>query len=54
MSNNGLDKMTVDVHKVSFIPVSTTRIDTTALKKEMPEIASRYSKISETRRFLIA
>jgi len=54
MTAIGVDKLTVDIHKVSYTPVSTTRIDTTALKKEMPDVAARYSKTSETRRFQIA
>ena len=54
MTQSGIDKMTVDIHKVSYTPVSTTRIDTTALKRDMPEIATRYSKTSESRRFQIA
>ncbi len=41
-------------YKVTWKTVTSTRIDTTAIKKELPEIAARYSKQSKTRRFLIA
>jgi len=30
------------------------RIDTAAIKKELPEIAERYTKTSEARRFKVA
>lgn len=36
-------------YKVTYKTVSSTRVDTTALKKELPEIAARYSKTSESR-----
>lgn len=40
-------------YKVTYKPVTTTRIDTTALKKALPEIAERFSKTTTTRRFTI-
>lgn len=40
-------------YKVTWKPVTTTRIDTTALKKELPDIAERFSKTTTTRRFTI-
>ena len=36
-------------YKVTYKPVTSTRVDTTALKKELPEIAARFSKTSESR-----
>lgn len=35
--------------RVTYKEVTSTRIDTTALKKELPEVAARYSKTSVTR-----
>ena len=40
-------------YKVTYKPVTTTRIDTTALKKALPDIAERFSKTTTTRRFTI-
>ena len=40
-------------YKVTWKPVTTTRIDTTALKKALPDIAAQYSKTTTTRRFTI-
>lgn len=36
-------------YKVTYKTVQSTRVDTTTLKKELPEIAARYSKTSESR-----
>jgi len=40
-------------YKVTWKPITTTRIDTTALKKALPDIAERFSKTTTTRRFTI-
>ena len=39
--------------KVTWKTISSSRIDTTALKKALPEIASRFMKQTTTRRFQI-
>lgn len=39
--------------KVTYKAVTTTRIDTTALKKDRPDIAAQYSKTSTSRRFTV-
>ena len=41
-------------HKACYKPVSSSRIDTTALKKELPEIAAKYTRETVTRRFTFA
>lgn len=40
--------------KVTWKQTSTTRIDNKALKKELPDIAAKYSNTTTYRRFLIA
>ena len=40
--------------KVTWKQVSSTRIDSKALKKELPDTAAKYSSTSTYRRFLIA
>lgn len=54
MTANNLETLTGDEHKASYKIVSSTRIDTTALKKELPDIASRYSTTSSSMRFTFA
>ena len=39
--------------KVSWKSVTSTRFDSTALKKAMPDIAERFMKTSTSRRFCI-
>ncbi len=41
-------------YKITYKAVTTARIDTTALKKAMPDIAQAFTKESTTRRFCVA
>ncbi len=52
MEKNGLEVLTGNEHKASYKVVISSRIDTTALKRDMPEIAAKYIKTTKTRRFL--
>ena len=52
MTENGLDSIAGGEHKASYTAVTSSRIDTTALKRDLPEIAAKYTKTTETRRFL--
>lgn len=54
MMENGLETLTGTEHKASYKPISSTRIDTTALKREMPDIAKQYSKTITSNRFTFA
>ncbi len=54
MTEQGVNEMVVDVFKVRWTPVTSNRIDTTALKKELPDIAARFTKVTESRRFTVA
>ena len=40
--------------KITNKPVTSNRMDTSALKKELPEIAQRYNKQSTVKRLVIA
>lgn len=53
MTARGVDELAGDDWKVTWKPITSTRLDSTALKKELPEIAARYSKESTARRFVI-
>lgn len=54
MIENGIETLTGTEHKASYKPVTSTRIDTSALKRDMPDIASKYSKTSVSNRFIFA
>ncbi len=48
------EEMTVDVFKLRYKTVVSSRIDTTNLKRELPEVAERYTKQIKSRRFTIS
>ena len=54
MVENNLDVLTGNEHKATYKTVSSSRIDTTLLKKELPEIATLYTKTTESKRFNFA
>lgn len=54
MTARGADEMTVDVFKIRWTKVTSSRIDTTAFKKAMPELAQQFTKQTESRRFTVA
>ncbi len=41
-------------YKITYKPVTSSRIDTTALKKALPDIAKAFTKETTTRRFCVA
>ncbi|MGN1059553.1 MAG: hypothetical protein ACI4QW_03895 [Clostridia bacterium] len=41
-------------YKITYKTVTNARIDTTALKKAMPDVAQAFTKKSTTRRFCVA
>lgn len=43
-----------DTWKITWKTVTSKRIDTTALKKALPDIAEKFSKVSTCKRFTIA
>ena len=54
MTEQGTEEITVDVYKIRWTRVTSSRFDTTAFKKAMPELAAQFTKQTETRRFSIA
>lgn len=54
MTENRLDTLTGDEHKATYKTVTSSRIDTTALKKALPDIATAYTRTTETKRFTFA
>jgi len=49
-----VDTLSGNDWKVTYKAVTSSRLDTTALKKVLPDIAAQYTKTTTTRRFLIA
>ena len=49
-----VDTLSGNDWKVTYKAVTSSRLDTTALKKALPDIAERFTKQTTTRRFLIA
>lgn len=54
MTTRNVEELTIDVFKVRWTTVNSSRIDTTALKKSMPDIAELFTKQTTVRRFSIA
>ena len=54
MTAEATDTITAGAFKVTWKEVTSTRIDTTALRKDLPEIWQEYGKTTTTRRFSVA
>lgn len=48
------DTVIAGAYKITYKAVTTSRIDTTALKKALPDIAAQYTRTTTVRRFLVA
>ena len=54
MTARNVDTLTGDDWKITWKEVTSNRLDSTALKKELPDIAARYTKASTSRRLTLA
>lgn len=54
MTAAGVESLAGAEHKATYKAVTSSRVDTTALKKELPEVAARYTKTTTSRRFTFA
>ena len=54
MTAAGVDSLAGSEHKATYKAVTSSRIDTTSLKKDLPDIAARYTKTTTARRFTFA
>ncbi|HIX30566.1 MAG TPA: hypothetical protein H9682_00355 [Firmicutes bacterium] len=54
MDSQGVDTLAGSDWKVTWKPVTISRMDTAALKKALPEIAERFMKSTTNRRFVLA
>lgn len=41
-------------HKITWQPVTFTKLDTAALRKTLPDVAERFTKATTVRRFCVA
>jgi len=54
MTEQAVDELLGADYKITWKMVQSSRLDTTALKKALPEIAEQYSKVTTSRRFIVA
>ena len=54
MTARDVDTLAGTDWKVTWRAVTSSRLDSTALKKELPEIAARFMKQTTARRFVLA
>lgn len=54
MTAQNTEEMVIDIFKIRWTFITSTRLDTTALKKALPDIAERFTKTTQSRRFTIA
>ena len=54
MTEQNTDTLTGTDWKITWKAVTSNRLDSTALKKELPDIAARFMKASTSRRFTLA
>lgn len=54
MTAAGVESLAGSEHKATYKTVTSSRVDTAAIKRDMPEVAARYTKTTTTRRFTIA
>ena len=54
MTARGVDELTGTDWKATFKAVTSSRLDTAALKKALPDVAAAFTKQSSTRRFVLA
>ena len=54
MDAEGVDTLSGTDWKVTYKAVTSSRIDTSALKKALPDLAQQFTKTTTARRFCIA
>ena len=54
MNARNVEEVTGTDWQITWKPVKSSRLDTTALRKAMPDIAAAFTRESMTRRFVVA
>lgn len=47
------EQITAGAYKITWKPITSSRLDSAALKKALPEVAERFTKITTIRRFTV-
>ena len=53
MTENGVDTLVTADVKITWRTVTSSRIDTTALKKQLPDVAALFTRETTTRRLTV-
>jgi len=54
MTERDTDTLTGDDYKITWKAVTSSRLDTAALKKALPQVAEQFTKTITSRRFVLA
>lgn len=54
MAANAAEELMGPTFRITWKPVTSTRIDSKAMKAEMPDLWKRFSKTTTARRFILA
>ena len=54
LTARGADELQAGAFKISWKPVTSSRLDQAAIKSELPDIYARYTKTGTTKRFCVA
>lgn len=54
LTRQGVDELAAGEYKVRWTAVKSSRLDTTALRKEAPELCEKFTRSVETKRFCVA
>ena len=54
MTAREVDTITGSDYKITWKSITSTRLDTAALKKALPDIVERFTKTTTSRRFTVA
>lgn len=54
MTSREVDTIAGSDYKITWKSVTSSRLDTAALKKAMPDVVERFTKTTTSRRFVIA
>ena len=54
MESRGVETLIGGDFKITYKTIVSNRVDTTALKRELPDIAARYSKATTSKRFTLS
>ena len=54
MTERGVDELTVDIFKIRWQTITSSRFDSSSFKKAMPELYSQFTKQTTSHRFSVA